>query len=78
MTGPVYAPPLAAIAIYFLASFSSKTLIELFEWMPRSFALSRSTSEAILLAMRSSAFRRFDEVTEPFHSGFSSASYLLA
>ena len=55
------------------------TLRELLEWMPRSFALSRSTSAAILDAMRSSAEGlALDEVTEPFHSGRSAASLRLA
>ena len=53
--------------------------MELAECTPRSLALSRSTSEAILLAIRSSADGRFlSEVVEAFHSGFSSASLLFA
>ena len=79
ITGPVYCPPLAAAAIYFFASRSSITLSELFEWMPRSLALSRSTSAAIFEAIRSSAEGlTFEEATEPFHSGRSAASFCLA
>ena len=53
--------------------------MELFEWIPRSLALSRSTSEAILVAMRSSAVGLFRSlVTDPFQSGLSSASLRFA
>ena len=79
ITGPVYWPPLAAASICFLASRSSITFSELFEWMPLSLALSRSTSAAIFEAIRSSADGLgLDEAIEPFHSGRSAASLRLA